>query len=161
MMRHLLEQFKDDKKAQAFLLNHFLEQFRTTVFRQTMFAEFEYIAHTMAEQGQPLTREALANRDVPLYFQTEDTYAVAAESADHPMLIALCTPEGYYFCYESTYYFSPEFSGCDMWYLDLSPLFADYERFVAEEERWPGGSYQVLYCIDGQIAGEFAFELGE
>ena len=59
MMRYLLEQFKGDKKAQAFLLNHFLEQFRTTVFRQTMFAEFEYIAHTMAEQGQPLTRESL------------------------------------------------------------------------------------------------------
>ena len=60
MMRHLLETFKDDKKAQAYLLNHFLEQFRTTVFRQTMFAEFEYIAHTMAEQGKPLTREALS-----------------------------------------------------------------------------------------------------
>ena len=59
MMRHLLEQFKDDKKAQAYLLNHFLEQLRTTVFRQTMFAEFEYIAHTMAEKGQPLTRDAL------------------------------------------------------------------------------------------------------
>ena len=60
MMRHLLKTFKDDKKAQAYLLNHFLEQFRTTVFRQTMFAEFEYIAHTMAEQGQPLTRETLS-----------------------------------------------------------------------------------------------------
>ena len=59
MMRYLLEQFKEDKKAQAYLLNHFLEQFRTTVFRQTMFAEFEYIAHTMAEKGQPLTRDAL------------------------------------------------------------------------------------------------------
>lgn len=59
MMRYLLERFKDDKKAQAYLLNHFLEQFRTTVFRQTMFAEFEYIAHTMAEKGQPLTRDAL------------------------------------------------------------------------------------------------------
>ena len=59
MMRYLLEQFKDDKKAQAYLLNHFLEQFRTTVFRQTMFAEFEYIAHTMAEKGQPLTKDAL------------------------------------------------------------------------------------------------------
>ena len=59
MMRYLLEQFKDDKKAQAYLLNHFLEQFRTTVFRQTMFAEFEYIAHTMAEQGQPLTKDSL------------------------------------------------------------------------------------------------------
>jgi len=59
MMRYLLEQFKDDKKAQAYLLNHFLEQFRTTCFRQTMFAEFEYIAHTMAEKGQPLTKDAL------------------------------------------------------------------------------------------------------
>ncbi len=59
MMRYLLEQFKDEKKAQAYLLNHFLEQFRTTVFRQTMFAEFEYIAHTMVEKGQPLTRDAL------------------------------------------------------------------------------------------------------
>ncbi len=59
MMRYLLETFKDDKKAQAYLLNHFLEQFRTTVFRQTMFAEFEYIAHTMAEKGQPLTRDSL------------------------------------------------------------------------------------------------------
>ena len=59
MMRHLLETFKDDKKAQAYLLNHFLEQFRTTVFRQTMFAEFEYIAHSMAEKGQPLTRDSL------------------------------------------------------------------------------------------------------
>ena len=60
MMRHLLKTFADDKKALAYLLNHFLEQFRTTVFRQTMFAEFELIAHTMAEQGQPLTRESLS-----------------------------------------------------------------------------------------------------
>ncbi|MGN1367439.1 MAG: oligoendopeptidase F, partial [Aristaeellaceae bacterium] len=59
MMRYLLEQFREDKKAQAYLLNHFLEQFRTTVFRQTMFAEFEYIVHTMAEKGEPLTREAM------------------------------------------------------------------------------------------------------
>ncbi len=59
MMRYLLETFKDDRKAQAYLLNHFLEQFRTTVFRQTMFAEFEYIAHTMCEKGQPLTKDAL------------------------------------------------------------------------------------------------------
>ncbi len=60
MMRYLLRQFKDDKKTLAYLLNHFLEQFRTTVYRQTMFAEFELIAHTMAEQGQPLTRESLS-----------------------------------------------------------------------------------------------------
>ena len=59
MMRHMLRSFPE-KKAQAYLLNHFLEKFRTTCFRQTMFAEFEKIAHDMAEQGKPLTRDALS-----------------------------------------------------------------------------------------------------
>ncbi len=70
MMRYLLQQFKDDKKALAYLLNHFLEQFRTTVYRQTMFAEFELIAHTMAEQGQPLTRESLSKA----YYELNQKY---------------------------------------------------------------------------------------
>ena len=78
MMRYLLEQFKDDKKALAYLLNHFLEQFRTTCFRQTMFAEFEYIAHTMAEQGQPLTREALTK----VYHDLNKTYYGAVCDVD-------------------------------------------------------------------------------
>ena len=59
MMRYLLETMTE-KKAQAYLLNHFLEQFRTTCFRQTMFAEFEKISHSMAEQGIPLTKENLS-----------------------------------------------------------------------------------------------------
>ena len=58
MMRHLLEKFTD-RRQRAFLLNHFLEQFRTTCFRQTMFAEFERKAHEMAEKNQPLTKETL------------------------------------------------------------------------------------------------------
>lgn len=70
MMRHLLEKFKEDKKACAYLLNHFLEQFRTTVFRQTMFAEFELISHSMAENGQPLTRDALSEA----YYQLNQLY---------------------------------------------------------------------------------------
>lgn len=60
MMRHLLNTL-DDKKARAYLLNHRLEQFRTTCFRQTMFAEFEKISHEMAEQNKPLTRSALTD----------------------------------------------------------------------------------------------------
>ncbi len=58
MMRYLLTRYTDPK-AQAYLLNYFLEQFRTTCFRQTMFAEFEKKVHDMAEQGIPLTVEAL------------------------------------------------------------------------------------------------------
>ncbi len=48
-----------DKHMQAYLINYFLDQFRTTVFRQTMFAEFEMITHRMVENGEPLTSESL------------------------------------------------------------------------------------------------------
>lgn len=58
LMRSLLKTV-DDKMRRLYLLNHFLESFRGTVFRQTMFAEFERRAHEMHEAGQPLTPEAL------------------------------------------------------------------------------------------------------
>jgi len=48
-----------DKKEKMYLLNHYLEQFRGTVFRQTMFAEFEKITHEMVEKGEALTPETL------------------------------------------------------------------------------------------------------
>ena len=69
MQRYLTEHMADPK-GQAFLLNHFLEQFRTTVFRQTMFAEFEKISHEMAQQGIPLTKESLSDA----YFRLNETY---------------------------------------------------------------------------------------
>ena len=50
----------EDPKEKAYILNHYLEQFRSTVYRQTMFAEFEKITHGMAETGQPLTFESLS-----------------------------------------------------------------------------------------------------
>lgn len=49
-----------DKKRRAYLLNHLLESFRTTVFRQTLFAEFERTAHDMQQKGEPLTAESLS-----------------------------------------------------------------------------------------------------
>ena len=48
-----------DKKKRAYILNHLLEGFRTTVFRQTLFAEFERKAHEMYKQGIPLTAETM------------------------------------------------------------------------------------------------------
>ncbi len=48
-----------DPQRRAYILNHFLEGFRTTVFRQTLFAEFEREAHDAEMQGTPLTAEAL------------------------------------------------------------------------------------------------------
>jgi oligoendopeptidase F len=59
LMRHLLKN-TNDKKEKAYLLNHFLEEFRGTVFRQVMFAEFEKIVHAKVEQGEALTSQELS-----------------------------------------------------------------------------------------------------
>jgi oligoendopeptidase F len=49
----------DDVKIRKYLLNHQLEEFRTTLFRQTMFAEFEHIVHSKIQAGEALTMEKL------------------------------------------------------------------------------------------------------
>lgn len=78
VMHYLLDAYKDNKEAKAYLLNHLLEQFRSTVFRQTMFAEFERKAHQMAEEGMPLTREALSE----MYYQLNQQYYGAVCEVD-------------------------------------------------------------------------------
>ncbi|WP_368503800.1 oligoendopeptidase F [Alkalihalophilus sp. As8PL] len=50
-----------EKKQKLYLLNHFLEGFRGTVFRQTMFAEFEQQIHELSAKGEALTPELLTN----------------------------------------------------------------------------------------------------
>ena len=60
LMEHLLNTTKDKTKYN-YLLNYFIQQFVGTFFRQTMFAEFEMLAHEMAEQRKPLNSESLCN----------------------------------------------------------------------------------------------------
>jgi len=54
MLNHL-----DDEKQKLYILNNFLEGFRGTVFRQTMFAEFEHDIHMLDQEGKPLTADSL------------------------------------------------------------------------------------------------------
>ena len=58
LMEYLLGK-TTDKKERAYLINHFLEQFRTTLYRQTMFAEFELIIGQLNQQGVALTAERM------------------------------------------------------------------------------------------------------
>ena len=58
LMRHLLRK-STDRRERAYLINHFLDQFKGTVYRQTMFAEFEREAHAMVERGEALNAAAL------------------------------------------------------------------------------------------------------
>lgn len=59
LLIHYLIETTEDKKQKAYLINYFLEQFRTTLFRQTMFAEFEKITHGLQEKGETLTADRL------------------------------------------------------------------------------------------------------
>lgn len=61
LINHLIKN-ADSKKEKAYLINHFLEQFRTTLFRQTMFAEFENIVHSMVDNGEPVNCEILCKK---------------------------------------------------------------------------------------------------
>ena len=58
LTQYLLSQ-EMDEAHRAVILNHFLEGFRTTLFRQTLFAEFERKAHELYQNGQPLTAQSL------------------------------------------------------------------------------------------------------
>ena len=65
LMRHLLGKTTDPKER-AYLINHFLDQFKGTVYRQTMFAEFELAMGRMVEGGQTLTADALSEKYLEL-----------------------------------------------------------------------------------------------
>lgn len=61
LLHHLLEKGPEES-MRRYLLNHYLEQFRTTVFRQVMFAEFEKMTHEAVEAGRALTAEWLCEQ---------------------------------------------------------------------------------------------------
>jgi oligoendopeptidase F len=60
LMRHLLDT-RTGKADRRYLTNLYLEEFRTTLFRQTMFAEFEKATHELAESGGVLTADRLCS----------------------------------------------------------------------------------------------------
>ncbi len=59
LLKYLLKT-TEDKKLEKYLLNYFLDMIRTTLFRQTQFAEFEEKAHALAEGGEPLNKDNLS-----------------------------------------------------------------------------------------------------
>ena len=60
LMEYLLGK-TTDKKERAYLINHFLDQFKGTLYRQTMFAEFELIIGRMVAEGKTLTADVLCS----------------------------------------------------------------------------------------------------
>ncbi len=82
LMQYLLGK-TEDRKKRAVLINYFLEQFRTTLYRQTMFAEFELETHRLAEAGESLTAARLCE----IYYGLNQLYY--GENVVHDEEIAL------------------------------------------------------------------------
>jgi oligoendopeptidase F len=70
LSRYLLDFYKDDPKMKAYILNREIDNIRATLYRQTMFAEFEKEAHAVVEAHEPLTLDVMTE----IYRQLLETY---------------------------------------------------------------------------------------
>lgn len=89
LLKYMLGKNADDAELKKYLLNYYLDTIRATLHRQTMFAEFEYKAHTLAESGEPLTKDGMCEMYAELgkkYYgdEIEHDYNVSCEWARIP-----------------------------------------------------------------------------
>ena len=129
LMRHLLGK-TEDKKERAYLINHFLDQFKGTVYRQTMFAEFELEMGRTAENGETLTADALCEKYLALnrlYFGPEMV------SDDEIALEWARIPHFFYNYYVFQYAtgFSAAVAIANRILAEGAPAVADYKRFLS------------------------------
>lgn len=79
LLKHLLKSAEGEFRK--YLLSYYLDMFRTTLFRQTMFSEFEVIAHNMVESGEPITADGLCDA----YYELNKKYY--GDAVEHNDLI--------------------------------------------------------------------------
>ncbi|AWE06446.1 oligoendopeptidase F [Lysinibacillus sp. 2017] len=91
---HLMKTLDDDKKK-IYLLNQWLDGFRGTVFRQTMFAEFEHIIHEMDAKGEALTAEKLTS----IYYDLNKQYFGDAVTVDEEIGLEWARIPHFYYNY--------------------------------------------------------------
>ncbi|MEC5423596.1 oligoendopeptidase F [Virgibacillus sp. C22-A2] len=91
---YMLKQM-DDEKKKLYLLNHFLEGFRGTVFRQTMFAEFEHDIHVRMQEGEALTADKLTE----IYYELNKKYYGEAVVSDEEIGLEWARIPHFYYNY--------------------------------------------------------------
>jgi oligoendopeptidase F len=144
LMKYLLSKTFEPKQR-AYLINHFLDQFKGTVFRQTMFAEFELFMGKQSEAGETLTAEALCEK----YLELNKLYFGPAMISDD--LIALewaRIPHFFYNYYVFQYAtgFSAAVAIANRILAEGAPAVNDYKRFLSS-----GGSADPISLL--KIAG--------
>jgi len=128
LIHYLLEE-TDDEIRKKYLINNYLEGFRGTVFRQTMFAEFEKIIHEEAEKGVPLTPKYLKE----IYYQlNRDYYGPEIHLDDEIALEWARIPHFYYnfYVYKYATGFSAATALANMILNDGQPAVDKYLNFL-------------------------------
>ena len=129
LMRHLLRK-STDRREQAYLINHFLDQFKGTVYRQTMFAEFERELGRMAERGETLTADALDEK----YLALNRLYFGPDMISDAQIALEWARIPHFYYNYYVFQYatgFSAAVALADRILREGEPAVADYKRFLS------------------------------
>ena len=129
LMRHLLRK-STDRRERAYLINHFLDQFKGTVYRQTMFAEFERELGRMAERGETLTADALDEK----YLALNRLYFGPDMISDAQIALEWARIPHFYYNYYVFQYatgFSAAVALADRILREGEPAVADYKRFLS------------------------------
>ena len=129
LMRHLLAR-TGDKKERAYLINHFLDQFKGTVYRQTMFAEFELELGRMAEAGQTLTADLLCRK----YHELNKLYFGPDMVSDEQIALEWARIPHFFYNYYVFQYatgFSAAVAIANRILSEGAPAVADYKRFLS------------------------------
>ena len=129
LMRHLLKK-TTDKKQRAYLINHFMDQFKGTVYRQTMFAEFELSMGKMAESGQALTADALCQK----YHELNKLYFGPDMVSDDQIALEWARIPHFFYNYYVFQYatgFSAAVAIANRILKEGAPAVADYKKFLS------------------------------
>lgn len=129
LMRHLLKK-TTDKKHRGYLINHFMDQFKGTVYRQTMFAEFELAMGKMAESGQALTADALCQK----YHELNKLYFGPDMVSDDQIALEWARIPHFFYNYYVFQYatgFSAAVAIANRILKEGAPAVADYKKFLS------------------------------
>ena len=144
LMRHLLGK-TTDKRGRAYLINHFLDQFKGTVYRQTMFAEFELMMGKMSEAGETLTAEKLCDK----YLELNKLYFGPDMVSDQGISLEWARIPHFFYNYYVFHYATGFSAACAIAsrILELGePAVKDYKKFLSS-----GGSTDPISLL--KIAG--------
>ena len=144
LMRYMLEH-TEDKKQRAYLINHFLDQFKGTVYRQTMFAEFELEMGRMSEAGQALTADVLCEK----YLELNKLYFGPDMISDEGIALEWARIPHFFYNYYVFQYatgFSAAVAIAERILNEGSAAVEDYKRFLSS-----GGSADPISLL--KIAG--------